>query len=94
MGCISLILLKNYAAVAPIAYWGASQSMLFEPVGGMGIRRGTGFQPVAIFGRVVPTLAVRYGPGYSNTTRGNMSAIASYQAPYGCHEITDRSDYN
>ncbi|NEO72292.1 hypothetical protein [Moorena sp. SIO3H5] len=94
MGCISLILLKNSGALAPIAYWGASQSMLFEPVAGMGIRRGTGFQPVAIFGRAVPTLVVRYGTSYPNTTRVNMSAIASYQAPYGCHEITNRSDYN
>ncbi|NEQ88991.1 MAG: hypothetical protein F6K26_56675, partial [Moorea sp. SIO2I5] len=55
---------------------------LFDPVGVTGIRRGTGFQPVAIFGRAIPTLAVRYGTGYPNTTRGNMSAIASYHAPY------------
>ncbi|NEO73440.1 hypothetical protein [Moorena sp. SIO3H5] len=32
---------------------------LFDPVGGIGIRRGTGFQPVAIFGRAVPTHPTR-----------------------------------
>ncbi|WP_293086716.1 hypothetical protein, partial [Moorena sp. SIO4A1] len=30
---------------------GCISPLLFEPLGGTGISRGTGFQPVAIFGR-------------------------------------------
>ncbi|WAN69340.1 hypothetical protein BJP36_44080 [Moorena producens JHB] len=85
---------KKLWSSCPYCLLGCISRLLFDPVGVTGIRRGTGFQPVAIFGRAVPTLVVRYGKGCSNTTKRKMSAIASYQAPYGCHEITDPSDYN
>ncbi|NEO22605.1 MULTISPECIES: hypothetical protein [unclassified Moorena] len=36
---------------------------------------------MAIFGRAIPTLAVRYGTGYPNTTRRKISASPSLTHP-------------